>query len=55
MGNAKIDSPRGTFTFSASHNPVQNIYLRQVTNGENKVIGIAAPALADPGTGCTMA
>src|SRR5262249_1653919 len=30
MAAAKIDSPRGAFTFSASHNPVQDIYLRTV-------------------------
>jgi branched-chain amino acid transport system substrate-binding protein len=51
---AKIDSPRGTFTIGASHNPVQDMYLRQVIGKENKVIGIAVKALADPGTGCRM-
>ena len=51
---AKIDSPRGAFTISASHNPVQTIWLREAKNGENRVIGAAAEALADPGTGCTM-
>jgi len=50
----KIDSPRGAFTLSASHNPVQTIWLREARNGENKVIGAAAEALADPGTGCKM-
>ena len=55
MGQARIDSPRGAFTLSASHNPVQNIYLREAKGGQNAVIGIAAPALADPGTGCKMA
>ena len=54
MGAARIDSPRGAFTLSASHNPVQNIYLREAKGGLNTVIGIAAPALADPGTGCKM-
>ena len=52
---ARIDSPRGAFTLSPSHNPVQNIYLREARGGENRVIGIAAEALADPGTGCRMA
>lgn len=52
--SARIDSPRGAFTLSASHNPVQNIYLREAKGGENRVIGIAAEALADPGTGCRM-
>ena len=51
---AKIDSPRGVFTISASHNPVQDIYLRQVTGKENKSIGIASKALSDPGRGCRM-
>jgi branched-chain amino acid transport system substrate-binding protein len=51
---AKIDSPRGAFTLSPSHNPVQTIYLREARNGENRVIGTAAEALADPGTGCKM-
>jgi len=51
---AKIDSPRGPFTLSPSHNPVQTIYLREAKGGENRVIGIAADALADPGTGCKM-
>ncbi|MSP00548.1 MAG: ABC transporter permease [Acetobacteraceae bacterium] len=52
---AKIDSPRGAFTVSASHNPVQTIWLREAKNGENRVIGVAAESLADPGTGCKMA
>ncbi|MCC7045222.1 MAG: ABC transporter substrate-binding protein, partial [Alphaproteobacteria bacterium] len=52
---AKIDSPRGMFTLSKSHDPVQDIYLRQVWGGEEKYLGVAHKALADPGTGCTMA
>lgn len=55
MEKARIDSPRGAFTLSQSHNPVQNIYLREAKGGENVVIGVAAPLLADPGTGCKMA
>jgi branched-chain amino acid transport system substrate-binding protein len=51
---AKIDSPRGVFTIGASHNPVQDMYLRQVSGKENKVVGIATKALADPGRGCRM-
>ena len=49
---AKIDSPRGTFTVSKSNNPVQDFYLRQVIGKENKSVGIASKALADPGRGC---
>lgn len=52
---ARIDSPRGAFTISASHNPVQDIYLREAKGGQNLVIGVAAAKLADPGTGCRMA
>lgn len=51
---AKIDSPRGIFTLSKSHNPVQDIYLREVKGHVNKVIGVASKALADPGRGCKM-
>jgi branched-chain amino acid transport system substrate-binding protein len=40
---------------SKSHNPIQDMYLREVKDKENKVIGIAAKQLADPGTGCRMA
>ena len=54
LRNAKIDSPRGPFTLSKSHNPVQDIYLRQVSGKENKSIGIASKSLADPGRGCRM-
>ena len=51
---AKFDSPRGSFTMSRSHNPVQDIYLRQVIGNSNKPIGIASKALSDPGRGCKM-
>ena len=55
MESATIDSPRGKWTMSKSHNPVQDIYLRVVENKENKVLGVAAKALADSGAGCKMA
>ena len=55
MEGAVIDSPRGKWTMSPQHNPVQDIYLRVVKDKENKVLGVAAKALADPGTGCKMA
>jgi len=51
---AKIDSPRGAFTLSKSHNPVQDIYLRQVGTKENKLVGVASKGLTDPGRGCKM-
>jgi len=55
LEGAVIDSPRGKWTMSPSHNPVQDMYLRVVENKENKVIGVAAKALADSGAGCKMA
>ena len=54
LESAVIDSPRGKWTMSKAHNPVQDIYLRRVENKENKVIGIAAKALSDSGAGCKM-
>lgn len=54
MEGATIDSPRGKWTMSKAHNPIQDIYMRKVENKENKVIGIAQKAVADPATGCRM-
>ena len=54
METVTVDSPRGKWTMSKSHNPVQDIYLRVVENKENKVVGVAAKALADSGAGCRM-
>jgi len=54
MEGATIDSPRGKWTMSKSHNPIQDMYLRVAEKGENKVLGIAAKQLADSGAGCRM-
>lgn len=54
LTKATIDSPRGKFTISKAHNPVQDFYLRQVSGKENKVVGIAVKALADPARGCNL-
>jgi branched-chain amino acid transport system substrate-binding protein len=48
MGKAQIDSPRGKWTMSAAHNPVQDMYLRKVSGKENKVTGVAVKALDYP-------
>jgi branched-chain amino acid transport system substrate-binding protein len=55
MDGAVIDSPRGKWIMSPSHNPIQDMYLRKVENKENKVIGIAGKAVADSGAGCRIA
>ena len=54
MESASIDSPRGKWTMSKAHNPIQDMYLRVVEKGDNKVIGVAAKALADSGAGCKL-
>ena len=54
MEKAHIDSPRGAFTLSKAHNPVQDIYLRKVVGTENKFEGVAVKSLADPARGCKM-
>ena len=54
LEGATIDSPRGKWTMSTAHNPIQDIYLRRVENKENKVISVAAKALADSGAGCRL-
>jgi branched-chain amino acid transport system substrate-binding protein len=54
MERAKIDSPRGAFTLSRSHNPIQDVYLRKVEGNQNKLVGVAVKALDDPARGCRM-
>jgi branched-chain amino acid transport system substrate-binding protein len=54
MESAEIDSPRGRLRFSKSHNPIHDIYLREVIKGENRVIRVAAKDQDDPAVGCSM-
>jgi branched-chain amino acid transport system substrate-binding protein len=54
MEQVRLDSPRGPFTMSKAHNPVQDIYLRQVDGNSNKAISIAVKQLADPARGCKL-
>lgn len=54
MENARIASPRGEWTFSKAHNPVQNVYLREVRNGANVVVDVARANLSDPAPGCKL-
>ncbi|HEY4037363.1 MAG TPA: ABC transporter substrate-binding protein [Burkholderiaceae bacterium] len=51
---AKVQSPRGPFSLSPAHNPVQDFYLRKADGRDNKVIDTVARALADPARGCKM-
>ena len=48
MEKVQIDSPRGKWTMSKGHNPIQDFYLRKVVGKENKVVGVAMKALDYP-------
>jgi len=50
----RLDSPRGPFRFSKAHNPIQDIYLRQVKGGKEAVLGVALKDAEDPATGCKL-
>jgi branched-chain amino acid transport system substrate-binding protein len=54
MRSAKLDSPRGPLRFNKAHNPIQNVYLREVRNGRNEFVSIAQEAVDDPATGCRL-
>ena len=54
MEKAKVDSPRGAWTMSKAHNPIQDFYLRKVIGRENRFVSIAHKALADPARGCKL-
>jgi branched-chain amino acid transport system substrate-binding protein len=54
MEAARIASPRGSFTLSRAHNPIQDIYLRKAEGRENKLQSVSIKALADPARGCKM-
>ena len=54
MGAAKINSPRGPLSFNKAHNPIQNIYLREVRNGRNELVSIAQANVDDPARGCKI-
>jgi branched-chain amino acid transport system substrate-binding protein len=49
-----VDSPRGKYTLSAAHNPVQDFYIREVKGRGNLATGIAVKVLPDPARGCRM-
>jgi branched-chain amino acid transport system substrate-binding protein len=52
MRSAAIDSPRGKFTLSPAHNPIQDIYIREAKGNYNEFKSVAIKALADPARGC---
>lgn len=54
MEKATFNSPRGPMSFNKAHNPIQNIYLREVRNGRNELVKIAQEAVDDPARGCKL-
>ena len=54
MEGAKIDSPRGALSFTKSHNPIHDIYLRKVDGKQNKYVNVAIKQLTDPPRGCKL-
>ena len=54
MEKVKIDSPRGAWTMSMAHNPIQDIYLRKVVGREIRVTGVATRSVEDPARGCKL-
>lgn len=54
MESAKLDSPRGPLSFSRSHNPVMNMYIREAKGDKNVMIGMAVEGLEDPSPACKM-
>src|SRR5882672_7366178 len=55
LESVQFESPRGPFRFSKAHNPVQNVYVRQVKAGREIVLGVAQKDAEDPAFGCQMA
>jgi branched-chain amino acid transport system substrate-binding protein len=54
MRKVTVDSPRGKFTLSAAHNPIQDFYVREAKGEQNVRTGVAVKVLPDPARGCKM-
>ena len=54
MEGAKIDSPRGPLSFSKSHNPIQDYYVRVARGTHNVMTEVIVKGLVDPSTDCKL-
>lgn len=54
MENAKLDSPRGPLSFSKSHNPVQDFYVRVARGNQNVMTDVIVKGLIDPSPDCKL-
>ncbi|MGH8437269.1 MAG: ABC transporter substrate-binding protein [Pseudomonas sp.] len=54
MESAKLDSPRGPLSFSKSHNPIQDFYVRVARGNQNVMTDTIVKGLVDPSPDCKM-
>ncbi|MGE4534925.1 ABC transporter substrate-binding protein [Halomonas sp.] len=54
LAEVELDSPRGPLRFSASHHPIQNVYLREIRDGRHEVLSVAHLQLEAPDEACRM-
>lgn len=54
MESAKLNSPRGPLSFSKSHNPIQDIYVREARGLSNVKVDVVVRQLVDPAPECKM-
>ncbi|MDI5892464.1 ABC transporter substrate-binding protein [Halomonas rhizosphaerae] len=54
LASVELESPRGLMSFSDSHHPIQNVYLREIRDGKHEVVGVAAEQLEVPDDACQM-
>lgn len=54
MESAKLDSPRGPLSFSKSHNPIHDMYVRVARGNENVMTEVIVKGLVDPSPDCKM-
>ncbi|MCP1364083.1 ABC transporter permease, partial [Halomonas sp. BBD48] len=54
LSNVHLNSPRGPMTFSESHHPIQNVYLREIRDGKHEVVDVAYEQLEVPDDACKM-
>ncbi|WP_416139391.1 ABC transporter substrate-binding protein [Halomonas sp. HK25] len=54
LASVEFISPRGPMSFSDSHHPIQNVYLREIRDGKHEVVDIAYEQLEVPDLACKM-
>ncbi|MCH4565536.1 MULTISPECIES: ABC transporter substrate-binding protein [Halomonas] len=52
LASVELESPRGLMSFSDSHHPIQNVYLREIRDGKHEVVDVAYEQLEVPDNAC---